>query len=85
MPMSAAKKRVTTRHATFSLGSEDLERIAELRQSLASRRYLLNGSEVVRLALLLLSEEALSAIDPLLKRLPRFRQGRPPKEKRASR
>jgi hypothetical protein len=85
MRVSANKKRVTTRHATFSLGPEDLERITELRQRLATRRYLLNGSEVVRLALLSLSEEAPSVIDPILKRLPRFRQGRPPKAKRRNR
>jgi hypothetical protein len=85
MRMSANKKHVTTRHATFSLGPEDLERITELRQRLATRRYLLNGSEVVRLALLSLSKEPPSAIDPILKRLPRFRQGRPPKAKRGNR
>lgn len=83
--MSGDKNNVPTKHATFSLGSEDLERIKELRRRLASRGPLLNGSEVVRLALLALSEKAPSAVDPILKRLTRFRQGRPPKEKRTKR
>jgi hypothetical protein len=69
-----------TYHATFSLSSEDLECIAEQRRRL--HRDLLTRSEVVRLALLLLSETGASALDPFLKKLPRFQPGRPPKMKR---
>src|SRR5579859_8057386 len=44
--VSANKNYVPTKHATFSLGSEDLELIKELRRRLARRGPLLNGSEV---------------------------------------
>jgi hypothetical protein len=77
------KKTQPTLHATFSLSAEDVDRIADLRRRL--RHDLLTKSEVIRLGLLLLSEKSEAAIDPLLKKLPRFQPGRPPKEKRRSR
>ncbi len=77
--MTNGNKSEPARHVTFSLGSDDLKLVARHRHRLSTEERHLNASEVVRLGLRLLSTQPSSAIEPLLKDLPRFRQGRPPK------
>lgn len=69
-------KNGSTRHATFSFGPEDQDRIEELRKRLGHRGHLLNRSEVVRLALMALASQSETTIDSVVEQLERLRPGR---------
>ena len=79
--MATNRNTELARHVTFSLGSEDVERIKQQRYRLTTIDRPLNDSEVVRLGLRLLSKGSSEAVAAALKDLPRFRQGRPRKQR----
>jgi hypothetical protein len=79
--MSRRTRRERPIHATFSLSSEDAERIETLRLRLGQMGHLLNRSETVRLALLSLHSQDDAVVDSLLDQLERLRPGRVPRGK----
>ncbi len=78
--VSMRSRQDPPKHATFSVSSEDRQRIEELRVRLGQRGHLLNRSEVVRLSLLTLHAQSDTAIDSLVEQLRRRRPGRVPKK-----
>lgn len=74
-------KRELSKHATFSFGPGDEDRIDQIRLRLGQQGHLLNRSEVVRLAILALANESDLGIDSAVEQLKRLRPGRPPKRK----
>lgn len=79
----SSKRRSGSEHATFSFDADDRERIELLRIEFGRQGHLLNRSEVVRLGLLVLSEQSSVIVGSRVEKLKRLRPGRVPRRKRA--